>query len=155
MKDNCVEILEKVGHHQTPQRNIGRGENTLCGFYDASHNDYPADIVFATSLDEIYEEQDLGAQHKWSEIKVKRKYLWVIIGEHVRFALEATPAASERGCICHTNITGGEDAIIGGELWFLKNARDEFELHINFGSADTKPLMLILNIRQYLNCLSV
>ena len=50
------------------------------------------------------------------------KYLWLIDEENgLRIIEENTPAPSERGIVCHTNISGGKKALQGGELWFCDN----------------------------------
>ncbi len=47
------------------------------------------------------------------------KYLWIIDGDGLRVIKETTPnTLAERGYVCHTNITGGAEALQGGELWF-------------------------------------
>jgi hypothetical protein len=48
-----------------------------------------------------------------------RKYLWIIDDTGIYIIWENTlnPQA-ERGCVCHTNITGNAKARQGGELWF-------------------------------------
>lgn len=51
-------------------------------------------------------------------------YLWVIALDSVPFALEALPfgANLETKVIKHTNLTGGNLAHCGGELWFLSSS---------------------------------
>jgi hypothetical protein len=46
-------------------------------------------------------------------------YLWVIDNTGIKVLWEQTHCESDRGYICHTNITGGEKAYHGGELWFV------------------------------------
>ncbi|MGP0173937.1 hypothetical protein ACSVIJ_18955 [Pseudomonas sp. NCHU5208] len=52
-------------------------------------------------------------------------YLWVVAANDVPFALESAPFGQglETGKIKHTNLTGGESAHCGGELWFLAEGR--------------------------------
>ena len=52
-------------------------------------------------------------------------YLWVVAANDVPFALESAPFGQglETGKIKHTNLTGGEKAHCGGELWFLSDKR--------------------------------
>jgi hypothetical protein len=46
-------------------------------------------------------------------------YLWVIDDSGLRLIREQEfNPASRRGHACHTNITGGADAFVGGEVWF-------------------------------------
>jgi hypothetical protein len=140
MMNNCFEIYSQIGEPQIPQRTIERGEDNEITPYDASSNGYPSDIVFATSEDEIREEKDLESQKRYSEITKRRKYLWVLSENKILMAYENTPVENPRGFICHSNITGGRKAIIGGELWFLKNEFDEVEVHINFDSGRYKTI---------------
>jgi hypothetical protein len=53
------------------------------------------------------------------------KYLWVVMSEEVVFALENGPAgkATSRGTLTHTNITSGQPAHSGGEVWFANSRR--------------------------------
>ena len=56
------------------------------------------------------------------------RYLWIIDTSGLRVMKEdiANPFAL-KGCMCHTNITGGAPALQGGELWF----GDDGALYIN------------------------
>jgi len=59
------------------------------------------------------------------------RYLWVITETGMHIILESTEnEASARRKVCHTNITGGQPALMGGELWF---GTDE-KVYINFKS---------------------
>jgi hypothetical protein len=54
------------------------------------------------------------------------KYLWVIDEENgLRIIEENTPNPNfdlkAKKIVCHTNITGGEKALQGGEMWFCSN----------------------------------
>jgi hypothetical protein len=74
--------------------------------YDATDDGKPHDVV-EVNPDTIELDPEAG------------RYLWVIteIGMHI--ILEATPnPASPRQKVCHSNITGGQPALQGGELWF-------------------------------------
>lgn len=47
------------------------------------------------------------------------KYLWIIDKSGLKLIPKATPNPyAARGVVCHTNITGGDPAYQGGELWF-------------------------------------
>jgi hypothetical protein len=60
-----------------------------------------------------------------NELPFEGKYLWVIDRRGLRLLLESTPNPdSKRGFVCHTNITGGEPAAQGGELWFGTDNKD-------------------------------
>lgn len=67
------------------------------------------------------------------------RYLWIINDDGLFMQLEATPnPAAERKCLCHTNLTAGEKAYQGGELWFHTDGT----LYLNYDSgrygAETK-----------------
>jgi hypothetical protein len=129
MKPDCLEILARIGPEQEPQRKRRKGEYTLVKSYDASNNKIPPEPMLAESLEEIQKEIDAAKEEKYDQIQ--KKYLWAIKGETIFIGLEKTPVESERGCICHTNLTGGTNAIIGGELWFLDSDKS---VRINFKS---------------------
>ena len=58
-------------------------------------------------------------------------YLWIIDENGLRILLESTPnLQAARGIVCHSNITGGEPALQGGEVWFLS----EDSILLNFRS---------------------
>lgn len=133
MNDNCKEILRTIGLKIPPQRSVEFGEDVLCKSHNASHNGFPQDIVYAETFDEIKEEIDLSERKEYHKIQQRRRYLWVISDNKINIAYEALPSDADRGCICHTNVTGKKDAIIGGELWFLKE-NEAFTLQINFSS---------------------
>lgn len=134
MKVECLEIYKKVGEPHAPLKELAKGENILLNSYDASGNDYPEDCVYASTFDEIIEEKNLASQWKHNEIPVRRMYLWVLKDDKIWMIHEATAVNSKRGFACHSNITGGDDAIIGGELWFLKTGNGEVEVYLNFDS---------------------
>jgi len=88
-------------------------EDTL--FLDQIHNvtvkGKPVDIVVVP----------VDTAKKWL---IEGKYLWLIDGEGLKILLEITPnPESKRGVVCHTNITGGQPALHGGELWFGDDSR--------------------------------
>ena len=66
-----------------------------------------------------------------------KKFLWVIRECDVPFILEhatITPALESKVCK-HTNLTGGNDAYCGGEVWFVSEDR----LILNGGSGRYPP----------------
>jgi len=138
MKSECLEIYKKTGTPQDPQKELLRGEQNLIPSYDASCNKFPKSVVTASSLDEIKQEKKLASLWKHEDIPVRRMYLWVLKDEKIFIAHEAIPVDSDRGFICHSNITAGEKAIIGGELWFLKEADGNIKVYINFDSGRYK-----------------
>lgn len=52
-------------------------------------------------------------------------YLWVVAANDVPFALESVQFGRqlETGKIKHTNLTGGDPAHCGGELWFIEDKK--------------------------------
>lgn len=64
--------------------------------------------------------------------KEETKYLWVINGSSVPLVLEHCERGKTLGKkrACHANLTGGEDAYCGGEIWFQSSK----EIYINGGS---------------------
>lgn len=86
--------------------------------YDATEDGKPEDVV-EVNPDTIELDPESG------------RYLWVMRETGLHIILEATPnPEAPRKIVCHTNITGGERALIGGELWF---GTDE-KVYINFQS---------------------
>jgi hypothetical protein len=65
------------------------------------------------------------------------KYLWVVAVSAVPIAMEQPQAGVtlSRGCLSHTNLTGGTTAHCGGELWFA----DDSSVIINGGSGRYPP----------------
>ena len=65
------------------------------------------------------------------------KYLWVVARNDVPIALEELkPGVTlQRGRLAHTNLTGGQSAHCGGELWFL----DDSTVILNGGSGRYPP----------------
>lgn len=51
------------------------------------------------------------------------KYLWVVCTDTVPYALELGDNRNflRRGYLSHTNLTGGEPAHAGGEMWFINS----------------------------------
>jgi len=81
--------------------------------------------------DEGLEEFDinLGAKAVKGELPVshptQNPYLWVIGMERVPAILEAAEIGKslESKIVKHTNLTGGEDAHCGGEVWFIEDRK--------------------------------
>lgn len=108
------EHIEELGPEVLPfertkfNRDILKGEDILFNqhIYDATDNKLPPDVI-------IVDKESITKNPK------KGRYLWVIDKDGLRIVLEAIKnPESERGIMCHTNITGGNRAFQGGELWF-------------------------------------
>ena len=55
-------------------------------------------------------------------LSFETRYLWIINKEGLFLILENTPnLEASRGVVCHSNITKGEKALQGGELWFISS----------------------------------
>lgn len=91
------------------RRQIATGEADLFTehIFNASEGGLPPDCVKLTPA-LILKQEALG------------RYLWVIDYDGLKIILEATPnpKRTTRPIVCHTNITGGQPAFHGGELWF-------------------------------------
>lgn len=84
------------------------GEDIVYLSFNASNGGVPSGVVFYNNtLNNIKEST----------------YLWVIDkqGEILILLEQTINEKSPRGHICHTNITGGEPAYQGGEMWFIDN----------------------------------
>ena len=100
---------------------VGTGENIIFEneIYNATEDGKPENVIIVSR-----EEIETNPLHG--------KYLWIINKSGLLLILEATPnTTASRGCVCHTNITGGAQALQGGELWFGEND----QVYINFKSA--------------------
>ena len=107
------------------RRPVEKGEailfNTL--IYDVSRMGKPVNVVRVSS--EIALQQSrIG------------RYLWIIDKDGLKILFEATPnPEAKRGVVCHTNITGGQSALQGGELWF----GDADKVYLNYQSGRYGP----------------
>ena len=99
---------------------VGTGESVFFKehIYNATEDGKPKNVIIVTR-DEINSNPLYG------------KYLWIIDKKGLWLILETTPnPIASRGCVCHTSITGGSQALQGGELWFGENDI----VYINFRS---------------------
>jgi hypothetical protein len=59
---------------------------------------------------------------KWPE----KCFLWIIDFETIKIIKEKNrneKRTHKKDCVCHTNLTGGGNAFIGGELYFVEDGR--------------------------------
>lgn len=99
----------------------GRGEadDFTAKNYDATEDGLPKGVKKIKKLPETKKQGMLY------------KYLWIINDNGLFLQLEDTPNPNaERGCICHTNLTKGEKAYQGGELWF----HEDGTVYVNYAS---------------------
>src|SRR6185436_18849228 len=67
---------------------------------------------------------------------LEKCYLWIIDAVSIKIMLELTPnvlrgtAIPQKPYVCHTNITGCQKAITGGEMYFCEDGN----IYINFSS---------------------
>ena len=119
------DLIARLGPETYPferRRPLGRsvvaGEDIVFEAFNASEGGLPPNYM-STPVDLIFTQGKHGL------------YLWVIDQNGLKILLEATPnLASERGIVCHTNITGGAPALQGGELWFGEDSK----LYLNYQS---------------------
>ena len=82
--------------------------------YDASKDGKPEDVRIA-----------LGGV-----LDDDAKYLWIINDKGLFLLWEPTYAnPSTRHMVCHTNLTAGEPAYQGGQLWFLEDGSVIIDFH--------------------------
>lgn len=125
------------------KRKILAGEDIKDTFlpfiYDATEDSLPSNVLFAQVRDIMNGEAEL------------QKYLWIINTDGLFIIPEQTiNKDADRGIVCHTNITGGEKAIQGGELWFCSDGT----IYINnksgrYGATTLKERQAILEYFEY------
>ncbi len=64
------------------------------------------------------------------------RYLWVIDERGIPYIIESPIAAIDHELPKHTNLTGGGDAYLGGEIWFSSS----ISIYISGGSGRYPPL---------------
>lgn len=85
----------------------------------AEFNSEPGNIVYITE-EEI--EMYLNVDGRFEE----KCFLWVIDEAIIRIIREQTPnfrRTYDPTCVCHTNLTGGQQAHMGGEMFFSEDGR--------------------------------
>jgi hypothetical protein len=115
----AVDPFERLNtaNQSLPPQKLAIGESTLLEdfLYEATDDGSPPNVVVAGE----------------DRLLPGSCYLWVIKPDGRLFVIfEHTPVNSRRGHACHTNITGGEKALQGGEMWFLGDKR----VFVNFKS---------------------
>jgi len=98
-------------------------EPFISSFFLPSKQDYPSCRVPISigNLKEAIRDDDKAI--------AEYKYIWVIDYDGFRMILDKTPNPNaRRGNVCHTNLTGGKSALMGGELWVDSNQT----VYINF-----------------------
>lgn len=64
------------------------------------------------------------------------RYLWVIDARGIPYIIEAPIPAIHSALPKHTNLTGGKEAYLGGEMWFASDAA----LYVSGGSGRYPPV---------------
>lgn len=70
-----------------------------------------------------HENNNRGFQgNPFSKSSQDSKYLWVLDKDGMKIVRENTPLPQNQrwGIPCHTNLTGGGEAIAAGEVWFFE-----------------------------------
>ena len=79
---------------------------------------------------------DFGHPPKQSDSQGCNTYLWVIDGRGVPYLLEISMSMLGDNPPKHTNLTGGKQAYLGGQLWFAGPCR----MYVSGGSGRFPPL---------------
>lgn len=112
-----------------------RGEAHNDEFTYAIHNGIENGLPTTPYLELTIEERDKYRILEGRKFKEKC-YLWVIDSVSIKIVLENTPnvlrgaAIPKKPFVCHTNITGCQKALTGGELYFCEDGK----IYINFAS---------------------
>jgi hypothetical protein len=109
--------IENLGPDVFPFERISFSRKLLSGESIVFHNE-----MFDATEDSRPENAVIVNEESREKNPQIGRYLWVIDRKGLKIILESTSNPnSERGCVCHTNITGGNKALQGGELWFGDN----------------------------------
>jgi hypothetical protein len=87
--------------------------------HDAVKDEEPENVVYL----KVEEVETLKANNGRLEEKC---YLWIIDDKSIKMLRERTrnvKRAHKPQCICHTNLTGGQPARLGGEVFFCEDGR--------------------------------
>ncbi len=103
----AVKPFERINFSSHIQKGEAITEPFKDTVYDATENNLPPNAILAEKQEILNGE----ANHA--------KYLWVIDQNGLVIIPEQIPnPEAGRGVVCHTNLTGGNPAMQGGELWF-------------------------------------
>jgi hypothetical protein len=82
---------------------------------------------------------ELGRAPRSQDEPKENTYIWLIIDSEIRFTLEEGPLGPrfrvKDDKVKHTNLSGGNDAHCGGEMWFISDS----EIWITGGSGRYPP----------------
>lgn len=87
--------------------------------HPAEFNGEPEDVVYVT-------EEEIEIHIKASGRLKDKCFLWIIDETMIRIIREKTrniKRTHDPTCVCHTNLTGGEQAHVGGEIFFADDGR--------------------------------
>ena len=108
-------------------KELAKGEGILYdieqGVYDAKNDGNPDNVVYISEVNFNLLIDDCS---RYRDDFFESKYLWVIGIFGLRLIRENTRNSArvgEKKYVCHTNLTGGNEAYQGGELWFCKDGR--------------------------------
>ena len=110
------------GHGKKIKRGEDRPFGQERGTYIATENGHPPNAIYLSVKDFEILQGDCP-KHRFTFERAK--FLWVIDDFGLRMIWEYTRNSARRPkrYVCHTNLTGGEKAYQGGELWFCKDGR--------------------------------
>lgn len=118
-------MVEPFGRsNKAPEARILKdGEKESDGFSPPAHpaefDGMPNGIVYVT-------EEEIEAHLKVRGRFKEKCFLWVIDETMIRIIREKTQnikRAFDATCVCHTNLTGGEQARVGGEMFFAEDGQ--------------------------------
>ena len=124
-KELLPPMIEPFGRsNKLPEKKVLKdGEIESKGFtppvYLAEFNGEPEEVVYVT-------EEEIEAYIKVNGRFEEKCFLWVIDETIIRIIRENTPnfkRTHDPTCVCHTNLTGGGQAHIGGEMFFADDGR--------------------------------
>ena len=130
------DLLKRLGPSVTPfeRRNAGNPDSLPVYASESEKIKLTEFIIEITSANDLAKLKLVEIDPIFADFPFDKKYLWIIDKNGFKVIPEATlnPFAGkdDRKVVCHTNITGGAEALQGGEVWFSTNK----EAVINFKS---------------------
>jgi len=117
------QMVEPFGRsNKAPEAKVlkdGEYEDFLHAVHSAEFNGEPDDVVYVT-------EEEIETHIKINGRFKEKCFLWVINETIIRIIREKTrnvKRTHDPTCICHTNLTGGGRAHMGGEMFFAEDGR--------------------------------
>ena len=119
-KDSLNPIISPFERSKEQKERILRDGETSRGefeeyIHDAIDNNRPRHNYIELTVEEVQEHIKVRGRYK------EKCFLWVIDETSIKIIREKTRnvlRTHDPECVCHTNLTGGGKAFIGGELFF-------------------------------------